>query len=129
MLWDFRLPQVKSIHVSGHKYGLVYPGVGWIIWRDAEELPDELIFHVNYLGGDMPTFTLNFSRPGNQIIAQYYNFIRLGFEGYRRIMLSLQKTAMYEGFSMDMADALVNDFKKAIDFCSGKRKNQGMFSH
>ena len=93
--WDFRLPLVKSINVSGHKYGLVYPGVGWVIWRDAIELPEELIFHVNYLGGDMPTFTLNFSRPGNQVVAQYYNFIRLGYEGYRNIMLSLQSTAMY----------------------------------
>ena len=197
--WDFRLLQVKSINVSGHKYGLVYPGVGWIIWRDAEELPNELVFHVNYLGGDMPTFTLNFSRPGNQVVAQYYNFIRLGFEGYRRIMLSLQKTAMYvaeeirrlkhftiinngstipviaisidaekagfdefalsdalrvhgwqvpaytmpeniqsmsilrivirEGFSMDMADALVNDFKRSIAFCSGQNDRRNMFSH
>ena len=93
--WDFRLPLVKSINVSGHKYGLVYPGVGWVVWRDSTELPKELVFHVNYLGGDMPTFTLNFSRPGNQVIAQYYNFIRLGFAGYRRIMKSLQKTAVY----------------------------------
>ncbi|MRI31659.1 glutamate decarboxylase [Endozoicomonas sp. OPT23] len=199
MKWDFRLPQVKSINVSGHKYGLVYPGVGWIIWRDADELPEDLIFHVNYLGGDMPTFTLNFSRPGNQVIAQYYNFIRLGFEGYRRIMLSLQQISMHiaeaiselehfhiinngstipviavsinaeqagfdeyaisdalrvygwqvpaytmpeniqnmsvlrmvirEGFSMDMADALINDFKRAIEYCAGKKENQSMFSH
>lgn len=93
--WDFRLPLVKSINVSGHKYGLVYPGVGWVVWRDASELPEELIFHVNYLGGDMPTFTLNFSRPGNQIVAQYYNFIRLGFDGYRDIMQGLQTTAKY----------------------------------
>ncbi len=93
--WDFRLPLVKSINVSGHKYGLVYPGVGWAIWRDRDELPDELIFHVSYLGGDMPTFTLNFSRPGNQIVGQYYNFLRLGKAGYTRIMESLQAVAMY----------------------------------
>lgn len=93
--WDFRLPLVKSINVSGHKYGLVYPGVGWVVWRDQDELPDELIFHVNYLGGDLPTFTLNFSRPGNQIVAQYYNFLRLGREGYTRIMQSMQSTATY----------------------------------
>ncbi len=93
--WDFRLPQVKSINVSGHKYGLVYPGIGWIVWRDHEELPEELIFHVNYLGGDMPTFTLNFSRPGNQVVAQYYNFLRLGAEGYTRIMRNLQANATY----------------------------------
>ncbi len=93
--WDFRLKWVKSINVSGHKYGLVYPGVGWIIWRDWAELPEDLIFKVNYLGGDMPTFAINFSRPGNQIVAQYYNFLRLGKEGYRRIMQSLQDTALY----------------------------------
>jgi glutamate decarboxylase len=91
--WDFRLPLVKSINVSGHKYGLVYPGVGWVVWRDQAELPEELIFHVNYLGGDMPTFTLNFSRPGNQIVGQYYNFLRLGMAGYRRVMQSLQSVA------------------------------------
>ncbi|MET0418128.1 MAG: glutamate decarboxylase, partial [Actinoplanes sp.] len=83
--WDFRLPRVASINASGHKYGLVYPGVGWIVWRDAAALPEELIFWVNYLGDDMPTFALNFSRPGAQVAAQYYNFLRLGFEGYRRI--------------------------------------------
>jgi glutamate decarboxylase len=91
--WDFRLPLVKSINVSGHKYGLVYPGVGWVIWRDESELPEDLIFHVNYLGGDQPTFNLNFSRGANQIIAQYYNFLNLGREGYKRVMNSLQKRA------------------------------------
>jgi glutamate decarboxylase len=93
--WDFRLPLVKSINVSGHKYGLVYPGVGWVVWRSREELPEELIFHVNYLGGDMPTFTLNFSRPGNQIIGQYYNFLRLGRAGYTQVMESMRDTATY----------------------------------
>jgi glutamate decarboxylase len=93
--WDFRLPQVKSINVSGHKYGLTYPGIGFVVWRDAEDLPEELIFHVNYLGGDMPTFTLNFSRPGNQIVGQYYNFLRLGREGYTRIMETLRKVALH----------------------------------
>jgi glutamate decarboxylase len=83
--WDFRLPRVASINTSGHKYGLVYPGVGWIVWRDVDALPDELIFRVNYLGDTMPTFALNFSRPGAQVVAQYYNFLRLGFEGYRRV--------------------------------------------
>jgi glutamate decarboxylase len=93
--WDFRLPLVKSINVSGHKYGLVYPGVGWVVWRSREELPQELIFHVNYLGGDMPTFTLNFSRPGNQIVAQYYNFLRLGRKGYTQVMEGMRDTAVY----------------------------------
>jgi glutamate decarboxylase len=83
--WDFRLDRVVSINASGHKYGLVAPGVGWIIWRTEEHLPEDLIFHVNYLGDIMPTFALNFSRPGAQVVAQYYNFIRLGFEGYRRV--------------------------------------------
>lgn len=93
--WDFRLPQVKSINVSGHKYGLVYPGVGWVVWRDKADLPEDLIFHVDYLGGDMPTFTLNFSRPGNQIVGQYYNFLRLGRAGYIKIMENLRANALY----------------------------------
>jgi glutamate decarboxylase len=93
--WDFRLPQVKSINVSGHKYGLTYPGIGFVIWRSQEDLPEDLIFRVNYLGGDMPTFTLNFSRPGNQLVGQYYNFVRLGREGYTRIMESLRDTALH----------------------------------
>ena len=81
--WDFRLPRVASINTSGHKYGLVYPGVGWVLWRDTDDLPEELVFNVNYLGGNMPTFALNFSRPGAEVVAQYYNFFRLGCEGYR----------------------------------------------
>ena len=93
--WDFVLPRVQSINASGHKYGLVYPGVGWIVWRNPEALPEDLIFHVNYLGGDMPTFALNFSRPGNQIVAQYYNFIRLGFDGYRRVQQAARDVATY----------------------------------
>jgi len=93
--WDFRLPQVKSINVSGHKYGLTYPGIGFVVWRSKDDLPEDLIFHVNYLGGDMPTFTLNFSRPGNQIVGQYYNFVRLGFDGYRRIMEYLRDVAVH----------------------------------
>jgi glutamate decarboxylase len=93
--WDFRLPRVASINSSGHKYGLVYPGVGWIIWRDAAALPEDLIFNVNYLGGEMPTFALNFSRPGAQVAAQYYNFLRLGFEGYRQVQLDTQQVAKH----------------------------------
>lgn len=93
--WDFRLKWVKSINASGHKYGLVYPGVGWVVWRDKADLPDNLIFNVNYLGGQMPTFALNFSRPGNQIIAQYYNFLRLDREGYTRIQQNCQDIATY----------------------------------
>lgn len=91
--WDFRLPLVKSINVSGHKYGLVYAGVGWVVWRSKEDLPEELIFHINYLGADQPTFTLNFSKGSNQIIAQYYQLIRLGFEGYKNIMENCMENA------------------------------------
>jgi glutamate decarboxylase len=93
--WDFRVPRVQSINASGHKYGLVYPGVGWIVWREPAALPDDLVFRVNYLGGDMPTFALNFSRPGSQVAAQYYNFIRLGFDGYRRVQQNCQDIALY----------------------------------
>ena len=93
--WDFRVPRVASINASGHKYGLVYPGVGWVLWRDAAALPEDLIFRVNYLGGDMPTFALNFSRPGSQVAAQYYNFVRLGFEGYRAVQQGCQDVALH----------------------------------
>jgi glutamate decarboxylase len=76
------VPRVQSINASGHKYGLVYPGVGWALWRDKEALPEDLIFNVNYLGGSMPTFALNFSRPGSEVIAQYFMFLSLGREGF-----------------------------------------------
>ncbi len=100
--WDFRLPLVKSINTSGHKFGLVYPGVGWVVWRHHEDLPKDLVFHVNYLGGDMPTFTLNFSRPGNQVIGQYYNFLRLGRAGYTQIMTAMRDIAT--GLSAEIAN-------------------------
>jgi glutamate decarboxylase len=93
--WDFRIPRVQSINASGHKYGLVYPGVGWAIWRDEAALPKELIFDVNYLGGHMPTFALNFSRPGSEVIAQYFMFTALGHEGYRRIQQRSSDVAQY----------------------------------
>jgi glutamate decarboxylase len=92
--WDFRIPRVQSINASGHKYGLVYPGVGWAIWRDQEALPKDLIFDVNYLGGHMPTFALNFSRPGSEVIAQYFMFTSLGHEGYRRVLQNAQDVAL-----------------------------------
>lgn len=97
LLWDFRLPRVKSINASGHKYGLSPLGVGWVVWRDKEDLPEDLIFKVNYLGGEMDTFALNFSRPAGQIIAQYYNFLRLGKEGYKRIQQACYDTAVHMG--------------------------------
>ncbi|KAL3512459.1 hypothetical protein ACH5RR_025176 [Cinchona calisaya] len=116
--WDFRLPLVKSINVSGHKYGLVYAGVGWVIWRSKDDLPEELVFHINYLGSDQPTFTLNFSKGSSQIIAQYYQFIRLGFEGYKSIMENcmesakvlkegIEKTGLFDIVSKDVGVPLV----------------------
>jgi glutamate decarboxylase len=93
--WDFRVPRVASINASGHKYGLVYPGVGWVVWREAAALPQDLVFKVNYLGGQMPTFALNFSRPGAQVAAQYYNFLRLGFPGYQRVHQTCQDVAVH----------------------------------
>ena len=99
--WDFRLPRVKSINTSGHKFGLAPLGCGWVLWREAADLPQELIFNVNYLGGNMPTFALNFSRPGGQIIAQYYNFLRLGKEGYRKVQTACYETAQYIASEID----------------------------
>jgi glutamate decarboxylase len=93
--WDFQIPRVQSINASGHKYGLVYPGVGWAIWRDREALPQDLVFDVNYLGGHMPTFALNFSRPGSEVIAQYFMFANLGHEGYRRVIQGAQDVASH----------------------------------
>lgn len=106
VVWDFRLPRVSSINTSGHKYGLVYPGVGWALWRSPAELPEELVFRVNYLGGDMPTFALNFSRPGAQVVAQYYTFLRLGREGYRAVQQA----------SRDIALRLAAEFESLDDF-------------
>ncbi|WP_279099980.1 glutamate decarboxylase [Gordonia bronchialis] len=94
--WDFRVPRVVSINTSGHKYGLVYPGLGWIIWRDTEALPESMVFHCSYLGGDMPTLALNyFSRPGAQVLLQYYQFLRLGREGYRQVQQGSLDVAQY----------------------------------
>lgn len=93
--WDFRLDQVRSINMSGHKYGLVLPGLGWVIWRRKKDLPDDLVFYVDYLGADEPTFNLNFSRSAANVIGQYYQFIRLGVEGYKRIMTLSVDNANY----------------------------------
>lgn len=95
LAWDFRLPRVKSINASGHKFGLAPLGCGWVVWRQRADLPKELIFDVNYLGGSMPTFALNFSRPGGQVVAQYYNFVRLGRDGYTKLHASCYRTASY----------------------------------
>ncbi|MFE4638699.1 glutamate decarboxylase [Streptomyces sp. NPDC056773] len=97
LVWDFRVPRVVSVNASGHKYGLAPLGVGWVVWREPELLPEELVFYVDYLGGNMPTFALNFSRPGGEIIAQYYLFLRLGREGYRQTQQSCLDTAAHLG--------------------------------
>ncbi|CAE6761973.1 glutamate decarboxylase [Paraburkholderia nemoris] len=104
--WDFSVSRVKSINASGHKYGLAPLGVGWVVWRSAQDLPDELIFRVDYLGGDMPTFALNFSRPAGQIIAQYYMLLRLGREGYRHIQQECADTAQALADGLAKIDAL-----------------------
>jgi glutamate decarboxylase len=101
LAWDFRVERVVSINSSGHKYGLVYPGVGWALWRDKQSLPEELIFNVNYLGGEMPTFALNFSRPGSEVIAQYYMLFRLGRDGYRAVQQATRDVAIYVADEID----------------------------
>ncbi|GAA2310426.1 glutamate decarboxylase [Streptomyces violaceusniger] len=114
LVWDFQLPRVASINTSGHKYGLVYPGVGWALWRSPDALPEELVFRVDYLGGDMPTFSLNFSRPGSQVAAQYYTFVRLGREGYRAVQ---QRTR-------DVARSLAERIEAFGDFTMLSRGDQ-----
>ncbi len=111
LVWDFRLERVHSISTSGHKYGGVYPGVGWVVWREAKWLPQDLVFEVSYLGGEMPTFALNFSRPGAQILLQYYLFLQLGFEGYKKMQQEAQDVALYlsKGISEIDAFTLWND--------------------
>jgi len=111
LVWDFRLERVHSISTSAHKYGLVYPGLGWVVWRSPDLLPEDLIFRVSYLGGDMPTLALNFSRPGAQVLLQYYLFLRLGFEGYRLVQQASQDVAMYlaKGIAEHGAFTLVSD--------------------
>ncbi len=104
--WDFRVDRVHSISTSAHKYGLVYPGLGWAVWRSADHLPDDLIFKVSYLGGAMPTFALNFSRPGAQVLLQYYNFLRLGRAGYRAVQRA----------SHDVATHLADEIVKMAPF-------------
>ena len=104
--WDFRVERVVSINTSGHKYGLVYPGLGWVVWRSKDVMPDDLIFYVSYLGGDMPTLALNFSRPGAQVLLQYYLFLRLGFDGYQRVQQN----------SLDVAGYLAHEIAKMAPF-------------
>jgi glutamate decarboxylase len=103
--WDFRVARVASINTSGHKYGLVYPGLGWVLWRDTDALPEDLVFRVSYLGGEMPTLALNFSRPGAQVLLQYYQFLRLGRDGYTRVQGACRDVAMYLSGHIGAMDA------------------------
>jgi len=105
------VPLVRSINVSGHTYGLCYPGIGWVVWRNEDALPEDLVFHVNYLGGDMATYSLNFSRPASGVLAQYYNFLRLGREGYSNVMRSLKANADFirEGLLASKQFTLLSD--------------------
>jgi glutamate decarboxylase len=91
--WDFRLEQVRSINVSGHKFGLVYPGVGWLVFRQESDLAEELVFYENYLGKRDATFTLNFSTGASMVLAQYYNFVRYGRQGYKYVIEAMEKNA------------------------------------
>jgi glutamate decarboxylase len=104
--WDFRLPRVRSINVSNHKFGLVYPGMGTVVFRSRSDLPKELVFHINYLGGDMPNYSLNFSRPSNSVVLQYYNFLRLGHEGYNEIVANTLANAQALASKLDDIDGL-----------------------
>lgn len=125
--WDFRLSHVHSINVSGHKYGLVYPGVGWLIMRDKSDLPEDLIFYVNYLGSQEATYTLNFSRGSAMIMAQYYNLIRLGKNGYKAIMEQSLENAKYVATQIGKIRNLRlinNDIKLPIIALSVKRKKE-----
>ena len=103
--WDFRVERVQSINTSGHKYGLVYPGVGWVVWRNTAALPEDLVFRVSYLGGSMPTFAINFSRPGAQVLLQYYRFLRLGRVGYTAIQQASQDVAVFLSGEIGKLDA------------------------
>ena len=125
--WDFRLEQVRSINVSGHKYGLVYPGIGWLVFKDKTDIPQELVFDINYLGGSMPNYSLNFSKGSSTIIAQYYNFIRLGYRGYQKIMNNisentrylagkLERTGKFEVINKDLTFPLVTVTLKKCNF-------------
>jgi glutamate decarboxylase len=115
LVWDFRIPRVKSINASGHKFGLAPLGCGWVVWREARDLPNELIFQVKYLGGSMPTFALNFSRPGGPLVSQYYNFIRLGKEGYTKIVQGCADVGAWLGDQITK----LGPFELIYDGCGG----------
>ncbi len=122
--WDFRLEQVRSINVSGHKYGLVYPGVGWLVFKDKSDLPEDLIFNINYLGGLMPNYSLNFSKGSSTIIAQYYNFIRLGVKGYKAVMENMLENARFLAKKLDDTGKFeILDVEMMFPLVTAKLKN------
>ena len=118
--WDFRIPRVKSINASGHKFGLAPLGCGWAVWREAEDLPEDLIFRVKYLGGNMPTFALTFSRPGGAVAAQYYNLVRLGREGYTKITQGCADVGVWFADQLKKLDVfeLVYDGRGGVPGCT-----------
>jgi len=128
--WNFELPRVKSINTSGHKFGLVYAGVGWIIWRDEALLPKHLVFELHYLGGTEESYTLNFSRPGAQVIAQYYNLIHLGFKGYRQIMENCMSNARLLSKSLEATGwyTCISDIHRKKGEYTFKGGNEVVFS-
>ncbi|KAK0628595.1 glutamate decarboxylase [Bombardia bombarda] len=125
--WNFELPRVKSINTSGHKYGLVTPGVGWIIWRDESYLPKHLIFELHYLGGTEESYTLNFSRPGAQVVVQYYNLIHLGYAGYREVMENCLANARMLSKSLEATGwyTCVSDIHRPAKAVTAKRETAG----
>jgi glutamate decarboxylase len=126
---NFECPRVKSINTSGHKFGLVYAGVGWIIWRDESYLPKYLIFELHYLGGTEESYTLNFSRPGAQIIVQYYNLIHLGFNGFREIMENALSNARLLSKALEATGwyTCVSDIHRRKGEHSFKSTQEGVF--
>ena len=117
--WDFRLKWVLSISTSGHKFGLVYPGLGWVVWKDKKYLPDAMSFSVNYLGANITQVGLNFSRPAAQILGQYYQFIRLGFQGYKAIQYN----------SMEITKYIHSEIAKMAPFVNIQRQSGKSFVH
>jgi glutamate decarboxylase len=132
LLWDFRIPRVKSISSSGHKFGLAPLGCGWVVWGNKKDLPEDLIFNVNYLGGNMPTFAINFSRPGGQIVCQYYNLLRLGREGFTKVQQGCYDVGQF--FAKRLKDFGIFDFiydsnpKEGIPAVTWKLKDDATFN-
>ncbi len=130
LLCDFRLGQVKSMNISNHKFGLVYPGMGTVLFRDESQVPGDLVFHINYLGGSMANYSLNFSKPSSLILAQYYNFLRLGRSGYTRIISNIMKIADYveQAFvATGKFDILADDGKKYLPVAALRLKNSSRY--